>query len=181
MRARPPRRPRPARAALLAATVLLPALLGPTPAGAQGERTRGPFPVEAAPATVHRGVFAISMANGVDFGSADLAPPVPPGQRFVVELLTALVDVPAGQAMRLGLLAGTLVLPIPLVSQGTFGGEDRLHAYLPGRFYLDAGAAATAAANRTGTTGAVDLSVSLSGYLVDLPPPAGAPAGSGVP
>ena len=98
---------------------------------------------------------------------------VPAGKRLVLESVGADVRVPVGQkvlvsgnALRNGI---GMTHPIPMTGQGTFFGRDVFHGARQLRLYLDPGMSVGAVVERDNNSGDGSISLTFSGYFVDLP------------
>lgn len=108
---------------------------------------------------------------------------VPAGERLVIESVSIEVDAPSGQKVRARItasLSGDVFWFPPLTLQGSFpvpipGAtttvvQDVWVAHLPARIYASAGAPITFTFERQQTAaGAAWATITISGYLVDLP------------
>ena len=97
---------------------------------------------------------------------------VPAGKRLVIEYVSANFQLPSTQAVVELVLQsppGTVSHYLTPIRTGVFGTHDLWSASQQLRLYADGGDQVLAALSRTGTTEAVSMSVSISGYLIDLP------------
>lgn len=101
--------------------------------------------------------------------------PVPSGKRLVIEYASAYGDAPLGQVLSFSV--GTTIPgdtnfvehDLPATQQSTFGNTDAVFvAGSPMRVYADT-PQILLRVDRTAATGTVYASMSVSGYLVDLP------------
>ena len=152
--------------AQLAATMLLAA----GPAAAQSERPGGPLPVQNVNPAVHRMFLKETLSGSPVFGEFALDP-VPDGQRFVVELISAEVNGSPGQIPLLNITGDDprVLYVIPVVKQTAVPGNDVFQGTWSGRLYLDAGKTYLLNFLRTPSGGFATVSVTLSGHLVALP------------
>lgn len=118
---------------------------------------------------------AMSVFAGGPSSGTEQVLTVPEGKRFVIESVSALADIPAGESIQLMFLTNTNNSPsgnsayhmIALTPQGTFGGNTILTAnhktliFGAGRIYFRA--------RPTWVSGSGSASVVFSGYLENLP------------
>jgi hypothetical protein len=103
---------------------------------------------------------------------------VPLGFRLVIETITASVDVPVGEKVKLFFTStvtsnGTPIASttyVPAFFQGSFGGSDTFYANQPMRVYVDpSGNTLSLDVVKTTANGTGFADVTISGYLVPLP------------
>ena len=99
---------------------------------------------------------------------------VPAGKRLVIEHVTYLEPVPAGQGRRVRLDAvadGRACRHQLLLERGPgfSGGTEDVKASQPIRAYADGGTSVIFRVSRNATSGVSGFNISVSGYLVDMP------------
>ena len=140
------------------------------PAGAQSERPGGPLPVQNVNPAVHRMSLKHTL-SGPKIADEFPLDPVPDGQRFVVELISAEVTAAPGQAPLVKITGDdpTVLYVIPVAKQIAVPGNDVFQGTWSGRLYLDAGKTYLLNFLRTPSGSFATVEVSLSGHLVALP------------
>ncbi len=161
-------------AAILAASGMTSALAQSKPALVRDVDNGAMQPVQLV-ATINVLVSVFSMATNLD-GSAFT---VPAGKRLVVEYVSADANIESpGVAMWVDLILveggvlGHPVVRVPLVYGGTIGNVVGLNLYSGGamvRAYFNAGRSVRAYCNTSQVDSGASCSVSITGYLVDLP------------
>ncbi len=113
----------------------------------------------------------LAIPDGVFTGS-NTALVVPGGKRLVIEFASGTALLPAGQKMlaKIQTSLNNHVVPhtLALTSQGNFG-SDVYCVSQQTRIYADPGSTVTFSASRNGNAGDASLSLTISGYLVDVP------------
>ena len=141
------------------------------PAAAQSERPGGLCRSRTSTRPSFDHIFLkVTLTGSPVFGEFALDP-VPNGQRFVVELISAEVNGSPGQIPLLSITGDDprVLYVIPVAKQIAVPGNDIFQGAWSGRLYLDAGKTYLLNFLRDPSGGFATLSVTLSGHLVALP------------
>jgi hypothetical protein len=136
---------------------------------------------------VLRPPYRIPRVGSSSGASAQAGFVVPQGKRLIVETVSVEGEVPVNQSVRLSMVTqatppavgGNTSIFLPLQRLGTFGGKDvfagthsmtlRVDPRSGGGILDQFDSAITFILERNGTGGTVNLTVSVNGYLIDIP------------
>ena len=115
-------------------------------------------------------LLAFSMNAGQ--GQAEASFQVPPGNRMVIEFVTAILTVPAGEKAAVTFFVMTGNVPAPglrhalvLIPQGTFGSGDVFSASQLVKLYPNPGSRVIFQFARNGFAGPASGNISLTGFF----------------
>jgi hypothetical protein len=138
------------------------AALGYTPVRDVDQPGRQPFTVTG----------AITLSQG-DLGNLfSLSPAVPAGKEFVIETISSSAFGPTGQRFIESVSVQnttTATYYVPFTYISTAESIDGFNALMPCRAYASPGTSIGMNMGRSAATGTASMSVTVSGYLVDLP------------